>query len=153
MKFFRNLALALACAALGSSARAQADAYPSKPVRLISGFAAGGSSDLIARAIAQAPGEQLGQQVVVENRAGAAGKIGMDVVAKAPPDGYVIGLLAGTTLNALHFLNEPLDVGTRFEPVGRFASSRILLAVNPKVIDVKTLPELKDYLKRHPNTP
>jgi tripartite-type tricarboxylate transporter receptor subunit TctC len=145
------LAALAAIATWSAPAWAQSD-YPNKPVRLISGFAAGGSSDAIARSIAAALGNQLGQQVVVENRAGAAGKIGMDAVTNAAPDGYTIGLLAGTTLNALHFLNEPLDISRRFEPIGRFTSSRILLAVNPKVIDVHTLPEFVDYLKRHPGT-
>lgn len=152
MRIARVLGAALVTAAcFASTVWAQA-AYPSKPVRLISGFAAGGSSDLIARAIAQSLSKELGQPVVVENRAGAAGKVGMDVVTNAAPDGYTIGLLAGTSLNALLFLNEPLDISNRFEPVGRFTSSRILLAVNPKVIDVKTLPELTAYLKRNPGT-
>lgn len=152
MRVARVLATAVVTAACLVSGVLAGTDYPAKPVRLISGFAAGGSSDLIARAIAQSLSEQLGQPVVVDNRAGAAGKVGMDVVTNAAPDGYTIGLLAGTSLNSLHFLGEPLDVGKRFEPVGRFMSSRILLAVNPKVIDVKTLPDLVAYLKRHPGT-
>jgi tripartite-type tricarboxylate transporter receptor subunit TctC len=154
MRIFRTLALTLGLGIfLGTlSAHAQSDAYPVKPLKLIAGFAAGGSSDLITRAIAQSLGDQLGKSVVVENRAGAAGLIGLDAVTLAPPDGYTIGILANTTINSLHFQNKPLDVANRFAPVGRFASSRILLAVNPSRIDVKTLPELIDYLRKHPGT-
>ena len=154
MKIFRALALALSVGALGGAlpAHAQGDAFPVKPLKLISGFAAGGSSDLITRAIALSLGDQLGRAVVVENRAGAAGLVGLDAVTLAPPDGYTIGILANTTVNSLHFQNKPLDVANRFAPVGRFASSRILLAVNPTRIDVKTLPELIDFLRKNPET-
>lgn len=154
MKLIRSFALAFGFGAWLAvlPVHAQGDAYPVKPIKLVSGFAAGGSSDLITRAVALALGEQLGKSVVVENRAGAAGAIGMDAVTQAPPDGYTIGILANTTINSLHFQNKPLDVDNRFMPIGRFASSRILLAVNPSLIDVKTLPELIEYLRKHPGT-
>ncbi|MDO9437112.1 tripartite tricarboxylate transporter substrate binding protein [Hydrogenophaga sp.] len=156
MRIFRTLALTLGMGAFAAaatlSAHAQGDAYPVKPIKLISGFAAGGSSDLITRAIAQSLGDQLGKSVVVENRAGAAGLIGLDAVTQAPPDGYTIGILANTTINSLHFQNKPLDAANRFATIGRFASSRILLAVNPSRIDVKTLPELIEYLRKNPGT-
>ena len=156
MRIFRTLALTLCMGAFAAAAtlnaHAQGDAYPVKPIKLISGFAAGGSSDLITRAIAQSLGEQLGKSVVVDNRAGAAGLIGLDAVTQAPPDGYTIGILANTTINSLHFQNKPLDAANRFATIGRFASSRILLAVNPSRIDVKTLPELIDYLRKNPGT-
>ena len=138
MKMVRTLAVSLALCVAGFAASVQAQTpYPVKPVKLISGFAAGGSSDLITRAIAQALSDQLGQPVVVENRGGAAG---------------TIGILANTTINALHFTGKPLDAANRFTPIGRFTSSRILLAVNPSVIDVRTLPELIEYVRNKPGT-
>ncbi|MBN9425969.1 MAG: tripartite tricarboxylate transporter substrate binding protein [Burkholderiales bacterium] len=153
MKMVRTLAVSLALCVAGFAASVQAQTpYPVKPVKLISGFAAGGSSDLITRAIAQALSDQLGQPVVVENRGGAAGTIGMGAVTTAAPDGYTIGILANTTINALHFTGKPLDAANRFTPIGRFTSSRILLAVNPSVIDVRTLPELIEYVRNKPGT-
>jgi tripartite-type tricarboxylate transporter receptor subunit TctC len=88
------LGLALACGA------ALAQPYPSKPIRFIVSFPPGGSSDLIARAIAPHLSDRLGQPVVVENRPGAGGMIGVDAVAKAPPDGYTIGLAAAGALSS-----------------------------------------------------
>ncbi len=88
------LGLALACGA------ALAQPYPSKPIRFIVSFPPGGSSDLIARAIAPHMSDRLGQPVVVENRPGAGGMIGVDAVAKAPPDGYTIGLAAAGALSS-----------------------------------------------------
>lgn len=134
----------------GAPASAQTDTYPSKPIKLIAGFAAGGPADGIARSIAQALAAELGQPVVVENRAGAAGTIGLDAVSASPADGYTIGLLANTTTNALHFMGKPLDVASRITPVGRFVSTRIVLVVNPNVVDVKTLPELVAYMRKNP---
>jgi tripartite-type tricarboxylate transporter receptor subunit TctC len=86
--------------ALAFSCAAGAQSYPTKPVRFIVSFPPGGSSDLIARAIAPHMSERLGQPVVVENRPGAGGMIGVDAVAKAPPDGYTIGLAAAGALSS-----------------------------------------------------
>ena len=135
---------------MGAGASAQTDAYPNKPVKLIAGFAVGGPSDAIARAVAAALSTELGQSVVVENRTGAAGVVGMDAVTASPADGYTIGLLANTTTTALHFQNKPLDVPNRLTPVGRFVSTRIVLVVNPSLVSAKTLPELVDHMRRNP---
>ncbi|MGB3068392.1 MAG: tripartite tricarboxylate transporter substrate binding protein [Ottowia sp.] len=148
----------LALAASGAAASAlpalgQTDAYPSKPVKLITGFAVGGPSDVIARAIGQALSSELGQPVVVDNRTGAAGVVGMDAVTNSTPDGYTIGLLANTTTTALHFANKTLDLANRAVPVGRFVSTRIVLVVNPQKVPARTLPELVEYLRQHPGTP
>ena len=81
-------------------ATAQAQDYPAKPIRFIVPFPPGGSSDLIARAIAPRMAEKMGQPVLVENRPGAGGMIGVDIVAKAQPDGYTIGLAAAGALSS-----------------------------------------------------
>ena len=153
MKILRTFMSSLAaCAAIAVSASAFAQAYPSKPIKLISGFAAGGPADAIARSIGKALEDELKQPVVVENRTGATGVVGMDAVTNAAPDGYTIGLLANTTTNALHFLDKKLDVENRFTPVGRFVSTRILLVVNPNMMNVKTMQEFVDYVRKNPGT-
>ncbi len=126
--------------------------YPGRPIKLICGFAAGGPADNIARSIAKALGDELKQPVVVENRTGAGGMVGMNALAKSQPDGYTIGLVANTTTTMLHFQSMRLDIDNRFIPIGRFVSTRILLLVNPDKVNVKTLPEFVNYLRQHPGT-
>ncbi len=152
LKMLMLLGASMAGLGTASSAHAQADGYPQKPIKLIAGFAVGGPSDGIARAIAAALSTELGQPVVVENRAGAAGVLGMDAVTNSPADGYTIGLLANTTTTALHFQNKPLDIANRATPVGRFVSTRIVLVVNPNLVPAKTLPEFVDFVRKHPGT-
>lgn len=137
---------------VGFLARANAEGYPNRPIKLICGFAAGGPSDNIARSLAKALGDELKQPVVVENRAGAAGVVGMDALTNSQPDGYTVGLVANTTTTALHFQGKKLDIDHRFIPVGRFVSTRILLLVNPEKMNVKSLPEFVNYLRQHPGT-
>jgi len=90
----------LAFALLGASAHAQ-DAYPSKPVRIIVSFAAGGPTDIVARVMGAKMGDLLGQQFVVENRTGAGGNLGADAVAKSPADGYTL-LMATVSTHAIN---------------------------------------------------
>jgi tripartite-type tricarboxylate transporter receptor subunit TctC len=97
-RFLHLAAGAAALPALSSLARAQG--YPTRPVRIVVGFPAGGATDITARLIGQWLSERLGQQFVIENRAGASGNIGAEAVAKAPPDGYT--LLQVGTPNALN---------------------------------------------------
>ena len=102
MKTFRPLAAALvALAALAFGETTQAQAWPSKPIRVIVNFPPGGAADVIARAVAPGLGDALGQQVVIENRPGAGGNIGADAVAKSAPDGYtlVMGALSTHAVN------------------------------------------------------
>lgn len=129
-----------------------ADTYPSKPIRLIIPFAAGGPTDALGRTFAKNLGEVLGQPVVVENRTGAGGNIGTDAVAKSPPDGYTIGLgtngpLAG---NVTLFKSLPYNPTTAFAPITRISFVSNLIAVHPG-LGVKTLNELIELIRREPN--
>jgi tripartite-type tricarboxylate transporter receptor subunit TctC len=131
-------------------ALAQAD-YPNRPIKLIVGFAPGGSTDIVGRIVAQRLGERLGQTVVVENKAGAGGTIGADATAKAPPDGYTLTL--GTTsthaIAAGAYSKLPYDPVKDFQPISLVAITPYLLVVNPQV-PVKTLAEFVTYAKGQP---
>ncbi len=130
---------------------ATAQTWPARPIRLIVTFAPGGGADFMARAIAPPLGEQLGQTVVVENRAGANGVVGADIAAKAPPDGYTLLLGAAGTLAVAPHLGEPLpfDPVKDLIPVSLVATSPFILAVN-KGLPVDSLKALVDYAKAHP---
>src|SRR5687768_15934492 len=126
----RLLAL-LAAALLAMGVHAQD--YPSKPIRFIVSFPPGGSSDLIARLIAPRMAERMGQQVLVENRPGAGGNIGVDLVAKAPPDGYTIGLAAAGALssNVSLYPNMPFNPEKDLAPVSMLAMIPFFLVAHP----------------------
>ena len=123
-----------------------ANAYPDKPVRLVVGFAPGGS-DLSARLLAQRLSEIWGQAVVVENKPGAAGNIGADFVAKAPADGHTLLLLVNSyTINTTLYKNLNWDLIRDFAPVSRYANSPMVLVVNEK-LPAKTFAEFLAYAK------
>jgi tripartite-type tricarboxylate transporter receptor subunit TctC len=145
-----SLALALALMLLGP-AHAQVP-WPSKPIRLIVGFAAGGSTDVTARIIAQALSDRLGQPVVVENRGGAGGNIGADAVAKADPDGYTLLMATSSTFAANPNLYKtlPFDVQKDFAPITVTAFIPNLLVVNPSV-PAKNVADFIAYLKANPD--
>jgi tripartite-type tricarboxylate transporter receptor subunit TctC len=146
------LAAALAAAGLALPAAA-AQAWPNKSIRLLVGFAPGGGTDIVARALAPKISEILGQQVVVENRAGAAGTIAADAVAKAAPDGYT--LLAGhANSNAIapHVLAKaPFEPIADFTPVTYIGYVPNILVVHPSV-PAKTVEELVALAKAKPGT-
>ena len=130
----------LLAAGLGTPAFAQA--YPAKPVRLVVPFPPGGVTDIVGRLLAQKLGEALGQQVVVENRGGAAGAIGAVAVAKSAPDGYTLLMATAThAINATLVPNSGFDLVKDVAPVSLAASVPLLLAVHPGVParDVKEL--------------
>jgi tripartite-type tricarboxylate transporter receptor subunit TctC len=145
----RNLAIVLAAFA-SSLAFAQAT-YPSKPVRLVVPFPAGGTTDILARAAAQKLSEAWGQQVIVDNRPGAAGNIGAELVAKAAPDGYTLlmGTVGTHAINPSLYAKMPYDHVKDFVPVILVAGVPNVLVVNPGV-PVNSVPELIAYAKANP---
>jgi tripartite-type tricarboxylate transporter receptor subunit TctC len=134
----RRRALAAAALALSlplATGSALAQAWPDKPIRLVVGFAPGGFTDVLARLIGQKLSERLGQPVVVENKPGAAGTLGADLVAKAKPDGYTL-LLAHSNSNSVApslYPKLPYDVNKDFTPIIPVANTPLLLTVHPDV--------------------
>ena len=148
MRIARLLMLSLAAALLTGAALAQP--YPSKPVRLIVTYPPAGSSDLMARILGQKLSELWGQPVVVENKPGAAGSIGMEYAKTQPPDGYsfVIANLGPAVINPI-LSKVPYDVERDFVPVSLIATGPNILVVNPSS-PAKTLGELIAYAKANP---
>ena len=133
-----------------SCAPAFGQAYPSKPIRMVVGFVAGGPTDALARLVALRLGGALGQQVIVENRGGADGVIGADAVAKSTPDGYTIFFAsAGHAINASLYAKVPYRTVEDFEPVTRIGESPNLVAVTPS-LPAKDLRELIALAKAKP---
>ncbi len=148
LKLNGTAAVVLASALVSQLALAQA--WPSKPVRFISPFPAGGGSDIVARLLAPKLGEALGQQNVVENRTGAAGNVGAEYVAKSAPDGYTF-LLANNTIVINPSVTKTLfDVQKDFAPVALVASTPVVLAVNPSVIKANSVKEFIDLARAQP---
>ena len=146
----RSFLAALAVLAMAGTAPAQ-ESFPDKPIRLVVPFAAGGSTDLVARVVAQAMGDRLGQQMVVENRGGAGGNLGATAVAEADPDGYTIlmGTIATHALSASLYAEPPFDPEKDFAPIVLLVTVPNVLTVN-KDYPVKTVKELIARLKEHP---
>lgn len=118
-----------------AQADAQAQDYPSRPITLIVPFAAGGSTDVIARVVGEAMHRELGQPVIIENRAGAGGSLGTAAIAKAAPDGYTIGMGTASTLaiNPAAYKNLPFDVQKDLAPIGNIAVVPNIMSVNAAV--------------------
>lgn len=135
-------ALAVAAAALPHYALSQA-AYPNKPIRLVVPFVPGGVTDTSGRLIADQLSKRLGQQVIVDNRPGASGNIGTQLVAASPPDGYTLVLAFDGTMviNPHVFEKTPFDTVKDFAPVGKIGDAVIILVANPAV-PAKTLQEV-----------
>ena len=130
---------------------ASAQGWPTKPIRLVVPSAPGGTPDIQARIIANELTRQLGQQVVVDNRGGASGIIGYEMIAKAPPDGYTLGYSAFTFItNSLTFSKLPYDAAKDFHPVIRGVLGTNIVAVNPG-LQVKTVNELVALARSQPN--
>jgi len=142
----------LACAAVVVSSVAEAQTYPLKSVRIIVPFPAGGATDIMARLVAQRLSEMWAQQVIVDNRGGAAGTIGSDLAAKSAPDGYTI--LVGTScthaIAQSLYAKLPYDSVKDFAPVIGLATSTIVLSTHPSV-PAKSVRELIALAKAQPN--
>jgi tripartite-type tricarboxylate transporter receptor subunit TctC len=143
--------LAATLAIFTPHAAAAADAYPARPVRFVVAFPPGGGTDIIARSIAQKLSRSLAQQVVVDNRPGAGGNIGTDIVAKSAPDGYTLlmGSAGPLAINASLFASMPFDPVRDFAPVTLAASTPNVLVVHPS-LHASTVKELIALARAHP---
>jgi tripartite-type tricarboxylate transporter receptor subunit TctC len=151
-KFLQLVAGAAAVPAVSRLARAQnSQNYPAKPVRLIFGYAPGGSADITARIIGQALTERLGQQVIVESRPGAGSNIGTEAVVRAAPDGYTLLLVApANAINASLYEKLNYDFLRDIVPVASLIRFGNVMEVNP-ALPVKTVPEFIAYAKANPS--
>ena len=153
LPIFRRLALLaglLAC--VFTTPTVVAEQYPDKPIRIVVGFAPGGFTDVLARVIAQKLQAQLGQTVIVENKAGATGTIGADAVAKSKADGYTLlmGHFGSNSVAPALYPKLPYDVIRDFTPIVHVASTPVLLTVHPSV-PVKDVKGFIDYVRKNPN--
>ena len=145
-----SLALALAVGALGTNASAQSAAYPSKPIRLVIGFAPGGAADTVARAMSDAFGKALGQTVVVDNKPGNGSSIAADLVAKAAPDGYTLLIASPSSISVNPALNPALSYTAKdLIAVTKITTSPLVLAVNPAT-GIHSVAELIAAAKKDP---
>lgn len=156
MKRFARAAalLGMACALLAGSVQGQAASgsdFPSKPIRMIVTFPPGGSADAVVRMLVPKLNDKLGQPVVVDNRPGAGGNVGLTAVAKAPGDGYTLGVGAAGALSANSSLypNMPFDPLKDFKPVGMLAAIPFVIVGHPSV-PAKTLRDLTALAKTQP---
>jgi len=147
--FGRRTLVAGALAAPLIARHSWAQAYPSKPIRMIVPFAPAGTTDLLGRIVAEHLQNAWGANVVVENKSGAGGNIGADIVAKAAPDGYtlLLGTVGTAVTNQFLYKKMPYDTATAFEPVALFGEVANVLAVN-KSMPVSTAKEYVEYCKK-----
>jgi tripartite-type tricarboxylate transporter receptor subunit TctC len=148
-RFLQLTAAGLAAPAIVGTAAAQD--YPTKPIRWIIGFAAGGPNDVLARLMGNYLSEKLGQPIVIETRPGAAANIATAAVVAAPPDGYtLLGIGHFSAINATLYSKLPFDFIRDIVPIAAIAQAPSMLLVHPSV-PAKTVPELIAYLKANPN--
>jgi tripartite-type tricarboxylate transporter receptor subunit TctC len=144
IRLFAGLAVALAATC------AQAQSWPSRPIKMIVPFPAGGPTDVMTRVLSDKIGQVLGQPVVVENRPGAGGSIGADLVAKSAPDGYTLLMATGSTHSVGPYLQKlPYDPNKDFTPVVYVGYATNILLVSPK-LGVNNVRELIEYAKKEP---
>jgi len=152
MSLTRRAATAIATLALAAPLAALAQAYPSKPIRVVVPFAAGSTTDIIARAIADKMGQSMGQQLVIENRGGASGTIGQALVAAAPPDGYTIMVHSSShTVSPHTFAKLPFDTEKDFVGITPISSTPNVLVISPSK-NIKTLQELLAVARGKPGS-
>ena len=145
-----RFALAIVAAAFVAPVSVLAQPFPSKPIRMVVGFPPGGTTDIIARIVAAKMTDRTNQQVVVDNRGGASGIIGADIVAKARPDGYTLLMSSSTHGTNLSLYSKlPYDTVKDFAPVALVATTPYVLVVHPSM-PVKSVSELIAYVKERP---
>jgi tripartite-type tricarboxylate transporter receptor subunit TctC len=152
MKYSRRNVFHLAAGAafLSASDLGWAQTYPARPVRIIVGFSAGGTQDIVSRLIGQSLSERLGQQFIIENRPGANSNLAIETVVRAPADGYTLGVLGiANVLNAALFEKLSFDVRSDLALVAGLNSSPLVLEVHPAV-PVNNVPELIAHAKANP---
>ncbi len=149
MIFLKQLVVAVSLAGVGTMAAAQS--WPVKPIRWISPFAPGGGADITSRIIAQKLGPALNQQVLVDNRGGAGGNIGVDLAAKSPPDGYtlVLGTIGPIAINVSLYKKLPFDPVKDLLPITQAANALNVLVVHPS-LPAKTVKEVITIAKARP---
>ncbi|MGE8495572.1 Bug family tripartite tricarboxylate transporter substrate binding protein [Comamonas sp.] len=150
----RTVLQAIAAASLGAAlmpAAFAAEAYPNKPITMVVPFVAGGTTDILARIVGQSLGEELGQPVIIDNRAGAGGNIGGQFAARAPADGYTIfmGTVGTHAINEWLYKKMPFSPNKDFAPLTRVANVPNLLVANPAQ-PFKNVKELISYAQAHP---
>ena len=141
--------VALLAALFASSLPVEAQQWPNRPVQVIVPFAAGGSTDIAARLVGQHLGRVFGQQVVVENKAGANGNLGIELASKAAPDGHTILIVPETIISNPHVYKVGYDPLKDFMPVAQISRQPIVLAAHP-TLGVKTIAELVALAKKEP---
>jgi tripartite-type tricarboxylate transporter receptor subunit TctC len=153
MQSFCRRSVLIVCGALMLGGSAMAQTYPSRPVKIVVPFPAGGSNDIVARVLAQKLTERNGQSFFVENRGGAGGNIGAEAVASSEPDGYTLLLTAPPplTINAALYKDMRYDPSGAFAPVALIASVPIVLAVHPS-LGINSAQELIARAKAKPGT-
>lgn len=151
MDILRRTLLSLAVAAgIATPAIAAEDWTPSKPIKLVLGYTPGGAADAVARDVARVMEKTLGQPIVIDYRAGAAGVIGAEAVATAPPDGYTIGLIDGAPLSIVPVIRKvPYDPNASFSYLGVVAKAPLVILVNPN-LPVHSVPELIEFARKKP---
>ena len=151
LRYSKSAGIGLAVLLAAFSALAGAQAWPSKTIRWIVAFPPGGATDIVARMAAPKLTESLGQQVVVDNRAGAAGVVGTDIAAKAPPDGHTwfIGTMGNLTANPTLYKKLPFDVSRDFAPITQVVDVWFILVSHPS-LPVKSVKELIAMAKARP---
>jgi tripartite-type tricarboxylate transporter receptor subunit TctC len=153
MKISRRTLLAAALAAAVLPGLALAQAYPTKPIKIVVPFAAGGTTDIVARIVSVKLGQELGQPVIVENRAGGGGTVGADALAKSAPDGYTLGIATVSTIGTNPATNPkmPYDPLKDFTAIISLVNVPNVMTVNPNKVPAKDMKEFIALLKKNPD--
>jgi tripartite-type tricarboxylate transporter receptor subunit TctC len=142
----------LAAVIAATPVAAQAQDWPARPITLIVPYTAGGATDLYSRTLSDFMNRKHGITVVVDNRPGAGGFLGVNAVQTSQPNGYTFGYFSSSTMIGYKFLGKDLVIGRDVEAVAQFQATATISVVNPRVVPVKTFAELIVYMKDHPGT-